>query len=567
MSKKPASSFPVYVAQLKAGRPFEWPQTQADKYYLYWPNTVAKMDPYHEGSSVLILITPNGIHNANTDEGPGQDALPTWLRVSDHVVIERPDVQHSGLAPAAFLMDLGLFVGAVNFESNPAEVLKPKEKTQWLAQYLPAFKDVAKAPRPTLENRFKVLKGWAARANWTAGGVLDVAVIALLEFHGHSHHQQLEALFKRSAAKAGRDWDAFWDITPAFDKPSLKIGKRVKNVELLRKSPEHSTTSINHTEVLPDPFLEHPITACYPVRLSTSKQVREFTWPKTVRDSFYVVKSQTKVTILVTPSCLQVFPKGYPIDIGEGFHFVRISDHVVVEMPAAIDRIACYREVIEGLGLVIARVDRAEKPLSGHYGSVRSNFNKWARKIFPLVEIVIPTHADSEYLFPEDILSVWLNHANATAPETRKVIITLAKDLAKTREWPLLARSLAPLVTNLGLNFEELAIKGKGLQIVRAQRSKAGRSPYYLGHSMPWKKAATFINRVSQGIKKAQMSLDRLSYPPWTLPKDYAIPLLKRVYKSVVHKYDLEDANRRKDPKSTPSTGMGMRVHTDLDEF
>jgi hypothetical protein len=237
-----------------------------------------------------------------------------------------------------------------------------------------------------------------------------------------------------------------------------------------------------------------------------------------------------------------------------------------MEMPASIDKISSYHEVIEGLGIDIARVKR---PLEsgGPQMSVLNNFNKWARKILPLIRLVIPKYTEFSHLYTMDLLSAWIGHANFKAPEISKVIVTLAKDLANTREWQRLSRRLGPLVVNRGLDFEKLANKGKGQQIVRAQRGKIRYASIYSVDSLTSHKSAAIIKRVNQGINKAKSTLDRLSYPSWTITTGDDTRLLVGEYKKLIRKFYLENADRRKDPESTPHSGLGMPVHVDLNEF
>jgi hypothetical protein len=187
---------------------------------------------------------------------------------------------------------------------------------------------------------------------------------------------------------------------------------------------------------------------------------KPFAWPTTYEQSYYIVETKTEQVIFCMPGGMQVFYPKYSVPPGEGIHFLRISDQLVMQMPEQFDDKSMYKDTIRGLGLTVAEVPDIETPSTEAAWQQYKKRNAWAEK----VEIIASSYDFRNYqgLSPElvDLLNLWVRSIDCTGPDHQEVAISLSRDLAKTPFWKDIEDSVGKVMKKSRVDFDALTLLG-----------------------------------------------------------------------------------------------------------
>jgi hypothetical protein len=494
MAKKQRKSIfpvlhPVYLARTGEGTPFYWPEREEDSYYLYYRRGDF---PSEEGlfEDELLLVTPTGIVVNNPQIGPGHNFDLAWVRVTDHVVLLDPRLTDEDSTEDALLLDLGIMPGWIG-RAHSAPDNDSQEVREWENKYRSVFDKLAGDAASSDVVRLKVLEGWATRADWNVFLTEEVANQALADFKNNALADELEKILRHAAQRAGFKWE--------YDGPLERVSKSKLSIGPLSDDWAQPESESDSDHTLEDVFEQ--ITAVFPKRMFNDKEKTRFTWPKTFADSFYLVDASKELYVLARPACLQLFHNESPIRPGDGFHFLRVSEHVVLQLPAAIENESAYTALIEGLGLTIARVPNDEDVETKPDIVAIAKYIDWARSTQELWRACLMS--DARGITPDCssrscnsiLFTWWLGYADWSSPNTTEVVRALAGDLATSPEWVEIERRLRNSCPNNSLDFPELELLGK--------LKKAKPAAFAVGAAYPMDKASDVLGKIEARYKAA----------------------------------------------------------------
>jgi hypothetical protein len=491
--KQPKSIFPVlhpvYLARTGEGTPFYWPEREEDSYYLHYR---CGDFPSKEGlfEDELLLVTPTGIVVNNPQIGPGHNFDLTWVRVTDHVVLLDPRLADEDSTEVALVIDLGIMPGWIGC-GHSAPDNDSQEVREWENKYRSAFDKLAADAASSDEVRLTVLEGWATRANWPVYLTEEVANQALADFKNNARTVELVKILREAAQKAGLNWE-YNDPLEHASESQLLIGPLSDSWAQAESEPDSDQT-------LEELFEQ--ITAVLPKRMFNDKEKTRFAWPKTVVDSFYLVDASQELYLLCRPACLQLFHKESPVRPGDGFHFLRVSEHVVLQLAAAIENEAAYAALIEGLGLTIAKVPHDEDSGNRPDTVAIAKYIDWGRSTQELWRDCLMrggpgiTPDSSSHSCNSILFTWWLGYADWSCPDTAEVVRALAGDLATSPEWVEIERRLRGSCPNNSLDFHELELLGK-LKRMRP-------ATFAVGTAYPMDKASEVLRKIEARYKSA----------------------------------------------------------------
>jgi hypothetical protein len=190
-----------------------------------------------------------------------------------------------------------------------------------------------------------------------------------------------------------------------------------------------------------------------------TKAAKQFVWPDRITDSFFVC-GKRKELMLCMPGGFQVFYDEYIVSPGNGIHFVRISDRVLLQLPERFEQKKHYSKTLESMGFVVAALPEYYGILVSDYSLLRSQ-TIWCKEVQRIGSVFSFDNFSGLNTALARLLSYHAERAEWTNAPNLSVLKMIAADLREASSWSEFVQIIAPHAAKHKVDFDMVTKLGR----------------------------------------------------------------------------------------------------------